>query len=142
MKTTFGPVGAEISVYIPFCDTDCGGVVSNVAYLRYVELARMALFSALGMPATDMLESGLFATVVRTEIDYRAPVRLGDMVKVAARLTTVERVRAVCAFDLDAEAPDGTLRRVAEATQTVALVRMPQGRPERIPKEWAGLVSP
>ena len=33
-------IEAEISETVPFYDTDCGGVVSNIAYLRYVEKAR------------------------------------------------------------------------------------------------------
>ena len=33
---------------VQFYDTDCGGVVSNIAYLRFVEQARTELFSEFG----------------------------------------------------------------------------------------------
>ena len=59
----------EIRDVIQFYDTDCGGVVSNIAYLRFVERARSVLFGKLGLPLDTMTESGLFPTVIRTEID-------------------------------------------------------------------------
>jgi len=119
-----------------FYDTDCGGVVSNIAYLRYVEKARAALFGALGMDLLSMTETGLYPVVIRTEIDYRTPARLGHEVRVSARLTAVDKVRATCDFTLTTDGPDGNPKTLAEARQIVALVQMPEGRPKRIPSEW------
>jgi YbgC/YbaW family acyl-CoA thioester hydrolase len=119
-----------------FYDTDCGGVVSNIAYLRYVEKARAALFGELGMDLLSMTETGLYPVVIRTEIDYRVPARLGHEVTVTARLAAVDKVRATCDFLLTIAGPDGTPKTMAEARQIVALVQMPEGRPKRIPSEW------
>ncbi|MEM6915840.1 MAG: acyl-CoA thioesterase, partial [Verrucomicrobiota bacterium] len=69
---------------VMFYDTDCGGVVSNIAYLRFVERARSVLFEEMGMNIRAMNESQLFPAVIRTEIDYRSPARLGDDVLVQA----------------------------------------------------------
>jgi len=126
----------EIVETVLFYDTDCGGVVSNIAYLRYVEKARAALFAGLGMELSAMMETGLFPAVIRTEIDYRAPARLGDEIRVVARLTSVEKVRATCLFSLVATAPGGEARAVAEALQMIALIQMPGGKPRRMPTEW------
>jgi YbgC/YbaW family acyl-CoA thioester hydrolase len=134
-------IEAETSETVPFYDTDCGGVVSNIAYLRYVEKARTALFAGLGMPASEMMATGLFPAVVRTEIDYRSPARLGDEIRVVARLVTVEKVRAICEFRLIATAPGGEPRPVAAASQVVALIQLPEGRPRRMPPEWLRLTE-
>lgn len=134
-------IEAEISETIQFYDTDCGGVVSNIAYLRCVEKARTALFAALGMPAAEMMTTGLFPAVVRTEIDYRSSARLGDEIRVVARLVAVEKVRATCEFRLMAAAPGGEPRPVASALQIVALVQLPEGRPRRMPSEWLSLTE-
>jgi len=134
-------IEAEITEQVPFYDTDCGGVVSNIAYLRFVEKARTALFAKLGMPASEMMATGLFPAVVRTEIDYRSPARLGDEIRVVASLVAVEKVRAVCEFRLVARAPGREPRTVAAASQTVALVQLPEGRPRRMPSEWLGLID-
>lgn len=129
----------EISEAVFFYDTDCGGVMSNIAYLRFVEKARAALFDGLGMPTSAMMETGVFPAVVRTEIDYRSPARLGEMVRVRVRLVSVEKVRAICEFRLFLESPDGATRTVADAVQVVVLVQMPEGRPRRMPSAWLGI---
>ena len=134
-------IEVEISETIPFYDTDCGGVVSNIAYLRYVEKARTSLFARLGMPAAEMMATGLFPAVVRTEIDYRSPARLGDEIRVVARLVAVEKVRANCEFRLTATASGGEPRPVASASQVVALIQLPEGRPRRMPPEWLSLME-
>ena len=85
-----------------------------------------------------MNESQLFPVVVRTEIDYIYPAKLGDEVMVRAQLSEVGRVRAVCEFALTAVAEAGGPRVFANARQTVALVQMPAGRPVRLPREWTG----
>ena len=35
---------------VMFFDTDCGGVVHNIAYLRFIEVARTLLAEKLGLP--------------------------------------------------------------------------------------------
>lgn len=126
----------EIKETVLFYDTDCGGVVSNIAYLRYVEKARVALFTALGMDLLSMSETQLFPVVIRTEIDYRLPARLGHEVTVSARLSSVDKVRATCDFCLTVTGADAVSRLAAEAKQVITLVQMPEGRPRRIPSEW------
>ena len=54
-----------------FFDTDCGGVVSNIAYLRFIETARTHLAEELGLAVVEMAQKETYPVVVRTEIDYR-----------------------------------------------------------------------
>lgn len=119
-----------------FYDTDCGGVVSNIAYLRYVERARCMLFEELGMPLADMEAEGLFPAVARSEIDYLRPGKLGDKLVITARLAEAEKVRAICHFVIS-RGDEGASRTVlAQARQVVVLLQLPSGRPRRIPEEW------
>lgn len=120
---------------VQFYDTDCGGVVSNIAYLRWIEKARSVLMAGLGLELSGMMSSGLFPTVVRTEIDYLRAARLGDEVRVEATLGEVGRVRMMCRFTLY-QGGASTPTCLAEATQTVALVLLPSGKPQRLPAEW------
>jgi YbgC/YbaW family acyl-CoA thioester hydrolase len=119
---------------IMFFDTDCGGVVHNIAYLRMIETARTRLAAKLGMALREMAETQLFPVVVRTEIDYRKPAKLGDEITIHGRLEKVERVRFWCAFEVRREADEQLL---ITCRQSLALVQMPQGRPQRLPEEWA-----
>ncbi len=131
------PVHTEAEVM--FYDTDCAGVVSNIAYLRFYEVARTRLTDALGLTVTEMTASGLFPTVARTEIDYRKPARLGDRLRVRAWVERLEKVRMHCRFDMHRIGDDEAL--LSECRQVVVLVQLPAGRPRRIPPEWVALVA-
>ncbi len=121
-------------IEVMFFDTDCAGVVHNIAYLRFIEIARTHLAAQLGMGLRDMAASGEYPVVVRTEIDYRRPAQLGDQLIVEGRLDTVERTRFWCAFDVRRPA-DGTL--IAQSRQMLAVIKMPPGRPIRLPADWS-----
>lgn len=125
---------AHFSEEVVFYDTDSGGVVSNIAYLRYVEKARCLLFSQLGYPLGEMTETGVYPTVVRTEIDYRKPARLGDRLKIQAKLESVNKIRMHCSFVIQLSSDQDQI--VVEAKQTVVLVKMPEGKPVKPPKDW------
>ncbi len=119
---------------VMFFDTDCGGVVHNLAYLRMIETNRTRLAALLGMKLRDMAETRLFPVVVRTEIDYKRPAVLGDELVIEGHLETVERVRFWCSFVMMRPA-DGNV--LITCRQALALVQMPQGRPVRLPEDWA-----
>ncbi len=87
-------------VQVMFFDTDCAAVVHNIAYLRFIETARTLLAGELGMKLTEMAETQRYPVVVRTEIDYRRPAKLGDQLVVDGWLDQVERVRFWCAFEI------------------------------------------
>ena len=63
----------EHEVTVMFYDTDCAAVVHNLAYLRFIEEARTIMAEKMGMPLRQMVETGLYPVVLRTEIDYRSP---------------------------------------------------------------------
>ncbi len=121
-------------VQVMFFDTDCGGVVHNIAYLRFIETARTLLAEQLGMKLVNMADTGLYPVVVRTEIDYRKPARLGDKLVVNGRLDALGRMRFWCAFEIVRPA-DGAL--IVESRQTLALIQMPAGKPVRLPPDWS-----
>src|SRR5271163_2180054 len=83
-----------------YFDTDAGGVVHNIAYLRMVEIARSQLASSLGWTLEEMNRTGLVAVVARTEIDYIKPARLGDKLLITAELTRLEKVRMFMTFTI------------------------------------------
>ena len=116
-----------------FYDTDCGGVVSNIAYLRFVEQARTELLTRLGWPLEKCVETAKYPVVLRTEIDYRQPAVLGDLVRVEAQIVKLQRVRFVCDFTLIRDRDDSEL---ANCSQTVAFVALPEKRPIPVPEHW------
>jgi len=127
------PPRIRTQLQVMFFDTDCGGVVSNIAYLRFIEIARTLLAEELGLALTEMAENHRYPVVVRTEIDYRRAAKLGDQLVIEGWLDRVERVRFWCAFQITRPA-DNVL--IVQCRQMLALIEMPEGKLLRLPEQW------
>jgi len=120
-------------VQVMFFDTDCAAVVHNIAYLRFIEVARTLLAEQLGLGLAQMAENQKYPVVVRTEIDYRRAAKLGDRLVVEGWLDRLERVRFWCGFKVLRPA-DETL--IAECRQMLAIIQMPEAKLLRVPDDW------
>lgn len=123
----------EHEVPVMFFDTDCGGVIHNLAYLRFVETARTIMAAQMGMRLGEMAAEGLYPVVLRTEIDYLSPGKFGDRIIVRGGVTEVGRVRFWVEFEVN-RAEDGKV--LTRSRQSLALIRMPGAKAERLPEEW------
>jgi YbgC/YbaW family acyl-CoA thioester hydrolase len=122
------------NVQVMFFDTDCGGVVSNIAYLRFIETARTHLAEDLGLALVEMAQQHTYPVVVHTDIHYRRAAKLGDHLIIEGWLDRVDRARFWCAFRIT-RPQDNTL--IAECRQMLALIEMPTGKLLRLPQHWA-----
>jgi len=96
---------------VRFRDLDPMGHVNNAVFLTYLEQARVAFFSEMGA-ATGLEEMNMI--VARVEIDFRAPVRLGQEVEISVRASRF----GTKSFDLDYELRvEGELVAVAKSIQ-------------------------
>jgi YbgC/YbaW family acyl-CoA thioester hydrolase len=123
----------QTEVQVMFFDTDCGGVVSNIAYLRFIEIARTLLAEELGLRLADMARTQQYPVVVRTEIDYRRAAKLGDRLVIDGWLEKIERVRFWCAFRI-VRTTDNEV--IATSRQMMALIEMPGATLLRLPESW------
>jgi len=120
-------------VQVMFFDTDCAAVVHNIAYLRFIEIARTLLAENLGLGLRQMATDKKYPVVVRTEIDYRRPAQLGDRLVVEGWLHSLERVRFWCAFRVTRPSDEAL---IVECRQMLAIIEMPMSRLMRLPAEW------
>lgn len=119
---------------VMFFDTDIGGVVHNIAYLRMIETCRTKLATEkLGMNLKAMADTNLYPVVVRTEIDYKFPATLGNTLIIKGKVESFERVKFWVSFEVYAE---GVERCLVQCRQALAMVKMPEGKPQRLPREW------
>jgi YbgC/YbaW family acyl-CoA thioester hydrolase len=125
-------INTELQVM--FFDTDCGGVVHNIAYLRFIETARTLLAEKLGLKLVEMAETQQYPVVVRTDIDYRRGARLGDRLRVDGWLDGVKRARFWCAFEIRRIGDEAL---IAECRQMLALIQMPGAKLLPLPEGWA-----
>ena len=132
------PLPAQPRISVPlevyYFDTDAGGVVHNIAYLRMVEIARSHLAASLGWTLEEMGRTGLVPVVARTEIDYLRPARLGDKLLISAELIRLEKVRFLIRFEIASEKEPALI--FVRCLQTMVTVQLPGGRPQRVPPAW------
>jgi YbgC/YbaW family acyl-CoA thioester hydrolase len=121
------------AVQVMFFDTDCGGVVSNIAYLRFIEIARTLLVEKLGLALAEMAETQRYPVVVRTEINYCRSARLSDRLVIEGWLDKVERARFWCVFRITRPKDNAV---IAECRQSLTLIAMPAGKLLRLPESW------
>jgi YbgC/YbaW family acyl-CoA thioester hydrolase len=123
----------DTEVRVMFFDTDAGGVVHNIAYLRFIETNRSLLAEKMGYPLSEMLGRGNCPVVVRTEIDYRRPGRLWDTLSIHGELEIFERSRFWCVFKIT-RPNDGQL--LVTCRQMLVVVRLPELKVQRLPAHW------
>jgi acyl-CoA thioester hydrolase len=128
------PPRITVPLEVYYFDTDAGGVVHNIAYLRMVEIARSKLAAALGWSLEEMGRTGLVPVVARTEIDYLKPARLGDHLLVSAELLRLEKIRFLIRFEISAETQPALV--FVRCLQTMVTIQLPGGRPQRVPPAW------
>ena len=129
-------ISTDISVM--YFDTDAAGVVNNIVYLRFIEIARTQLAIQLGMSFEEIARTQIHAVVTRTEIDYRKPALLGDTLRVDGRIKEWSTARFWCEFEIVRPRDNALL---VTCLQSLALVQMPQGRPVRLPVGFPENVS-
>ena len=115
-----------IRVYIE--DTDAGGIVYYVNYLKYFERARTELIRSLGVDKTAVMEDGSVFVVTSAAIDYHAPARLDDQLEAVAEV--VNSGAATIDFR-QSVVRSGT--ELASGQVRVALTDGTSGTPKRMP---------
>lgn len=75
-----------ITVYIE--DTDAGGIVYYVNYLKYMERARSEWLRQFGITQRELLDTGIQLVVHRLECRFAKPARLDDGLLVSADVET------------------------------------------------------
>jgi acyl-CoA thioester hydrolase len=113
---------------VRFRDLDPMGHVNNAVFLTYIEQARVTYLAEVG--AASGLED-MNMVVARVEIDFKAPVRLGQEVEISVRATRF----GTKSFDLDyVLRVDGVV--VAEATSVQVAYDYERQQPKELPSEW------
>jgi 4-hydroxybenzoyl-CoA thioesterase/acyl-CoA thioester hydrolase len=83
----------RIRVYIE--DTDAGGIVYYVNYLKYMERSRTELLRSMGYGKTAVLDDGLLLVVRHADIDYLAAARLDDEIIATTQVQKVSKTYVV-----------------------------------------------
>lgn len=80
-------IGLDIYTY----QIDYSGNVSNIIYIKWMEIGRLKLLEAVGLPVQDIARHGVVPVLASTEIDYLRPLILGDRVRLDLWLEEIDR---------------------------------------------------
>ena len=117
---------------------DAGQHVSNIAYIEWMEIGRLKLLDAAGLPAHQIRAQGFMPVLTRTEINYRKPVVLGDMVRVVLWVTELKRIAATLSFQFFNQQNE----LVADGRQVALFVSLAEQKPYSLPQEDRARFAP
>src|SRR5690554_2191032 len=112
-------------------DTDAGGIVYYVNYLKFMERARTERLRHLGFSQAQMASENLLFVVHSAQARYHAPARLDDELAVSVQVQELKRV-SLKFYQQVRRRSDDTL--LCEGHFTVACVRADTFKPRGIPE--------
>ena len=131
MKHAPKPNAFSIPVRIYYEDTDAGGIVYYVNYLKFMERARTECLRSLGFAQSQLAGENLLFVVHSAEARYHAPARLDDELRVTAQVLELNRASLRFVQQVWRES-DATL--LCEGQFLVACVRADSLKPRAIPE--------
>ena len=117
----------EIALEVYTFDIDFAGHVSNISYIKWLEIGRLHLLAAAGWPVIEAMAQGVVPILASTQIRYRKPIKLGDRVRLDVGISELGRASATMGFAVHAGE-----HLAATATQTGLFVNAGTGRPHRL----------
>lgn len=116
-----------VKVYLE--DTDAGGIVYHVNYLKYMERSRTEYLSQLGYDKPAILASGLMLVVHSMDISYAKPSVLGENLQATTKVKKLARSYVV--FEQNIIRRD---QLICAANVKVACISQKEHKPKAMPK--------
>ena len=116
---------------------DFMGHVNNAVYIQWMEVGRVKLLDALAMPTHEIAQQGFAPVLVKTHIDYKSPLYLGDRARVELWMSELRGASAVMEFRFH----NDQQVLVAKGQQTGLFVNTQTMRPKRLTAEEKALFT-
>jgi acyl-CoA thioester hydrolase len=116
----------ELRVRYGECDPQ--GIVFNANYLMYFDVAFTELWRVAVGPWQQMLERGVDAVVAEANVQFRAPARFDDQLRIQTRVTRLGSTAITTELDVLREEEllvQGVLRHVCVASDTWRKTEIP-----------------
>ncbi len=90
-KVTF-----EVEVYT--YQIDFVGHVSNIVYIQWMEIGRLKLLEAIGLPVAELIKSNIAPVLVETGIKYKKSVYINDKITIDVWFSQLLNASAIIEF--------------------------------------------
>ncbi|WP_269619787.1 tol-pal system-associated acyl-CoA thioesterase [Zhongshania sp. BJYM1] len=117
-------------------DTDAGGIVFYVNYLKFFERARTEYMRALGFHKAAFIDDSLMFVVTNLTTKYLRPAKLDEQLIVTARV--IAAAKASLIFDQQVIRGDEVL---CEAEVKLACVERDTLKPKRLPEALLSVLT-
>lgn len=124
-----------LRVYIE--DTDAGGIVYYVNYLKFMERARTEFMRNLGFGKDFIFNHDLMFVVRDAAVKYLKPAQLDDQLEATARIATLGGASIIFEQTVRRDGED-----LARGELTIACVDRSGVSPRRIPKDMKDRLAP
>ncbi len=122
-----------------YAETDAMGVVHHAAYLPWLEVGRVDLLRATGVPYTLIEERGFLIVLSDVQVRYRSPARFDDLVTIETRLILLKTRHLSFGYRVLLEST-GTL--CVEARTDHIVVSRSSMRATQLPSDLVAILTP
>lgn len=129
-------ISFELQVYS--FHIDFIGHVNNTVYIQWMEIGRTKLLEAVEMPTQKIFQQGFVPVLVQTNITYKLPLYLGELVQVEMWISELKNASAIMQFCFYNEQKI----LAAEGWQKGLFVDRETMRPRRLRPEERSLFAP
>jgi acyl-CoA thioester hydrolase len=130
------PIVRETKLRVRYSEIDAQGHVNNANYLSYFEVGRVEWLRDAGLSYKDLERRGFGFVVVEALVHYHSAAFFDDELTVRTELAEAGRVALRFGYEV---LRDG--ERVATGHTRHACVRLPGGKPVRMPEEVRALAG-
>lgn len=117
----------EMEIRVRYHETDGQRRVHHGQYLNYFERARVEMLRQAGISYRDLEDSGLLLVVRSIEVEYHAPARFDDLLRVTVETTAAAKVRIEHTYRVfrDADVIVSAKSLIVCVDETKGIVRLP-----------------
>lgn len=112
-------------------DIDSSHHVSNIVYIKWMEIGRNKLSTEAGLPLHKTEALGFAPVLTKTEIAYKKPLYLGDKVQIELHLTNLRKISGTIKFSFFNQNNE----LVAEGEQKALFFNLDTKKPHKLSKE-------
>ena len=121
-----------VRVYVE--DTDAGGIVYYVNYLKFMERARTEYLRTLGYDKPAVFEHNLMFVVKTVDVSYESPAVLDDQLLTTARFIKVGRASFLMEQLVFRQLSDGGRTLLCKGVVKIACITQDEKVPAAIPE--------
>jgi acyl-CoA thioester hydrolase len=112
--------------------------VSNIVYIQWMEIGRIRLLNAIGLPVEQTESAGFVPVLIETQITYKRPLFLGDSVEVELWLSELTGIFAWMEFRFLKVGGE----EVARGRQKGIFMNVRTSRPKRLTEDERAIFLP